>query len=191
MIMIRVAGYLHGNNLYEKRKSVVIFQLWFFDWRWSGTNVIRAGDFRCTIWSCDIALTMVSGVAATRLKKLHFINWLNSNCKSLVWIGGFVSSFAQSETGAAGIRTIYCRNLWIPSWITCSWQSSFFGKQAAVCGSCKPSSSAGIAASLRHVSVPISHVFAWASADDNNNVLDQLFVCMFRLCRMSQFVLCG
>ena len=34
-------------------------------------------------------LAMASGVAATRLKKLHFINWLNQNCESLVWVGGF------------------------------------------------------------------------------------------------------
>ena len=54
---------------------------------------------------------MASGVAATRLKKLHFINWLNQNCESLVWVGGFVSGFAQCEIGAAGIRTIYCGNL--------------------------------------------------------------------------------
>ena len=54
---------------------------------------------------------MASGVATTRLKKLHFINWLNWNCESLVWVGGFVSGFAQSEIGAAGIRTIYCGNL--------------------------------------------------------------------------------
>ena len=32
--------------------------------------------------------TMASGVAATRLKKLHFTNWLNWNCESLVWVGG-------------------------------------------------------------------------------------------------------
>ena len=27
---------------------------------------------------------MASGVATTRLEKLHFINWLNWNCESLV-----------------------------------------------------------------------------------------------------------
>ena len=32
---------------------------------------------------------MASGVAVTRLKKLHFTNWLNQNCASLVWVGGF------------------------------------------------------------------------------------------------------
>ena len=30
---------------------------------------------------------MAPGVAATRLKKLHFTNWLNQNCESLVWVG--------------------------------------------------------------------------------------------------------
>ena len=35
----------------------------------------------------------------------------------------FVSGFAWGEIGAAGIRTIYCGNLWIPSWMTCSWQT--------------------------------------------------------------------
>ena len=35
--------------------------------------------------------TMASGVAAARSKKLHFMNWLNWNCESLVWVGGFVS----------------------------------------------------------------------------------------------------
>ena len=54
---------------------------------------------------------MASGVATTRLKKLHFMNWLNQNCESLVWVGGFVSSFAQREIGVAGIRTSYCGNL--------------------------------------------------------------------------------
>ena len=67
--------------------------------------------------------TMASGVAATRLKKLHFTNWLNWNCESLVWVGGFVSGLAWCEIGVAGIRTIYCGNLQIPSWIICSWHS--------------------------------------------------------------------
>ena len=26
-----------------------------------------------------------------RSKKLHFTNWLNQNCESLVWVGDFVS----------------------------------------------------------------------------------------------------
>ena len=55
--------------------------------------------------------TMASGVAATGLKKLHFMNWLNWNCESLVWVGGFVSGFAQCEKGVAGIRMICCGNL--------------------------------------------------------------------------------
>ena len=46
----------------------------------------------------DGVSTMASGVAATRSKKLHFMNWLNQNCESLVWVGGFVSGFAQCET---------------------------------------------------------------------------------------------
>ena len=64
---------------------------------------------------------MASGVAATRLKELHFMNWLNQNCESLVWVGGFVSRFAQCEMCVVGIRTICCGNLWIPSWTFCSW----------------------------------------------------------------------
>ena len=31
---------------------------------------------------------MLPGVAATRSKELHFTNWLNWNCESLVWVGG-------------------------------------------------------------------------------------------------------
>ena len=45
---------------------------------------------------------MASGVATTRLKKLHFMNWLNQNCESSVWVGGFDSGFAQGEIGTAG-----------------------------------------------------------------------------------------
>ena len=30
---------------------------------------------------------MASGVAATRPKELHFANWPNQNCESLVWVG--------------------------------------------------------------------------------------------------------
>ena len=54
---------------------------------------------------------MLPGVATTGLEKLHFTNWLNWNCESLVWVGGFDSGFAQGKIGAAGIPTIHCRNL--------------------------------------------------------------------------------
>ena len=46
---------------------------------------------------------MASGVATTRLKKLHFTNWLNWNCESLVWVGGFVSGFPEFARCVAGI----------------------------------------------------------------------------------------
>ena len=45
---------------------------------------------------------MASGVATTRLKKLHFMNWLNQNCESSVWVGDFDSGFPQGEIGTAG-----------------------------------------------------------------------------------------
>ena len=32
------------------------------------------------------------------------------------------SGLAWGEVGAAGIHTICCGNLWIPSWMACSWQ---------------------------------------------------------------------
>ena len=40
---------------------------------------------------------MVSGVAATRLKELHFTNWLNQNCESLVSLASRKVKQAQRE----------------------------------------------------------------------------------------------
>ena len=55
---------------------------------------------------------MASGVATTRLKKLHFTNWwLNQNCEIVPRWRFELQSFAWNEIGAAGIRTIYCGNL--------------------------------------------------------------------------------
>ena len=66
---------------------------------------------QCAVGDRDEQSTMASRVAAIRSKKLHLTNWLNWNCESLVWVGGFVSGFAQGETGAARIHTICCGNL--------------------------------------------------------------------------------
>ena len=59
--------------------------------------------------------------ATTRSEKLHFTNWPNWNCESLVWVADFASGLICSEKGTAEIHTICCRNQWIPPWILCSW----------------------------------------------------------------------
>ena len=51
-----------------------------------------------------VALAMASGVAATRLEKLRFTNWLNWNCESSVWVGDFVSGLKRDDV--AGIRML-------------------------------------------------------------------------------------
>ena len=64
----------------------------------------------------------ISQTGQTRIVRLFCVGGLNSSLSHRVKIG------------VAGIRTIYCGNLWIPSWIICSWQRWHMTKtQAPAC----------------------------------------------------------
>ena len=65
-------------------------------------------------------MAVLNGHAA--FASVLFERFLSGDC-----IRGFVSGFAQSEIGVAGIRMICCGNLWIPSWTMCSWHGQSVG----------------------------------------------------------------
>ena len=46
-----------------------------------------------------------------------------ASAKKLIWTGDGSPISFDFEIGAVGIRTICCRDQWIPSWILCSWHS--------------------------------------------------------------------
>ena len=83
-------------------------------WEWSAE--------RCRPW-CQELLRLGQTVAMLRSCQTKCCELLQRSHLSCLSRWGHV----VDETGEAGIRTMHCGNLWIPSWTLCSWQSQLQG----------------------------------------------------------------